>query len=330
MERRVGLCTEMVSQPWAGALFREFCGWDGLARTAGDMTRRIDAYAAFFFTIDRHCASRDALGQGLLLRLFGAEGLRRHHVVVRFLVGHLALDWDPGRTEAFTEAGRAEAVLAAADEHPWGSALRAYHDNLTRGPALRPGTIRLYLNAADGLLRQAGHADLAFLKQADVERYLRRKPGQRASLTGFLAYAALALEVRLTAPARKRRIRPKTREKALLRDVRALLGQLDRAGNVGEGRAVLAAAISKIYTVPLSAVLKLRAPDAAVEAVAVTLWPGGMAVGLSSVLADALLRWASWEGDYLFPGRNGAQPLSRDAVRHHVRARPTGGQRQSC
>ena len=59
------------------------------------MTRRIDAYAGCFSMIDRHCASRDALGQDLLLRLFGAEGLRRHYVVVCFLVGHLALDWDP-------------------------------------------------------------------------------------------------------------------------------------------------------------------------------------------------------------------------------------------
>ena len=330
VERRVGLCAEMMSQPWARALFQEFCGWDGLARTAGDMTRRVDAYAACFSTIDRHCASRDALGQDLLLRLFGAEGLRRHHVVVRFLVERLALAWDQGRTEAFTEAGRAEAVLAAADERPWGPALRAYHDHLARDPALRPETIRLYLNAADGLLRQAGHADLAFLKQADVERYLRRKPGQWASLTGFLPYAARVSGVQLTAPARKRRGRPKAREKALLRDVRGLLDRLDHAGSVGEGRAVLATAISKIYAVPLSAVLKLRAPDAAVDGAAVTLWPGGLAVGLSSAVADALLRWASWEGGYLFPGRNGAQPLSRDAVRHHVRARPTGGQRQSC
>ena len=322
VERRIGLCTEMMSQPWARALFQEFCGWDGLTRMAGNMTRRIDAYAACFSVIDRHCASRDALGQDLLLRLFGAEGLRRHHVVVRFLVGRLALNWEPGRTEAFTEAGRAEALLAAADERPWGPVLRAYHDHLVRDPALRPETIRLYLNAADGLLRQAGHADLAFLTQADVERYLRRKPGQRASLARFLAYAAVATGTRLTSPARKRRVGPKARDKALLRDVRALLDRLNRAGNVGEGRAVLAAAISKIYAVPLSAVLKLRAPDVAVDGAAVILWPGRLAVDLSPTLAEALLCWASWDGSYLFPGRNGAQSLSRDAVRHYLHARP--------
>ena len=81
------------------------------------MTRRIDAYVGCFSMIDWHCASRHALGQDLLLRLFGAEGLRRHYVV-RFLVERLALDWDPERTEMFTMAGRAEAMLAAADEHP--------------------------------------------------------------------------------------------------------------------------------------------------------------------------------------------------------------------
>ena len=79
-------------------------------------------------------------------------------------------------------ADRAEAVLAAADEHPWGSALRAYHGHLVRDPTLQPKTIHSYLNAADGLLRQAGYADPAHLKQAEVDRYLRRRPGQRASL----------------------------------------------------------------------------------------------------------------------------------------------------
>ena len=76
------------------------------------------------------------------------------------------------------------AILAASDGQPWGEVLRTYRDHLVLDGTLRPRTVRSYLNAAAGLLAQAGHAALALLKQAEVERYLRRKPGQRASLTG--------------------------------------------------------------------------------------------------------------------------------------------------
>ena len=327
---RAALNAETLDQSWLRALFLEFCAWDGLSRTAPATPRRLGAYARCFAAIGGGCADRSEVSQERLLALLGAEGLRRNQLVVRFLAGRLALDWSPQRAEAFVEAGRIGAVLAATDGQPWGPALRAYRDHLALDSTLHPGTVRSYLNAAVGLLAQAGHADLALLKQAEVQIYLRRRPGQGASLARFLAHAARVGGTQLALPVGKRRADPKAREKALLREAKELLDRLDRAGDVGEGRAMLAAAISKIYAVRLSAVLKLRAPDAAVDGAAVTLWPGGLAVGLSSALADALLRWASWEGGYLFPGRNGAQPLSRDAVRHHVRAKPTRGQPQSC
>ena len=325
VERRVALCTEMIAQPWLRALFQEFCGWESLPRTAGNMTRRIDAYAACFSVIDRHCAAPALLDQGLLLQVLGAEGLRRQHLVVRFLAERLALDWSPRRVEAFVEAGRIEGVLAAADGRPWGPALRAYRGHLALDGALRPRTVRFYLNAAAGLLAQAGHADLALLQQAEVERYLRRKPGQRASLARFLAYAARIAGTQVVLPPKKRWANPKAREKALLREARVLLDRLDQAAGVGEGRALLATAISRIYAVPLSAVLALKRPEVAAEGAAVMLWPDRLAVSLAPALAEALRRWASWDGSYLFPGRNGAQPLSRDAVRYHVLARMAEG-----
>ena len=325
VERRVAFHTTLLEQPWVRSLFGSFCAWDGLSRTAGAMTRRIDAYAACFATIDRHCPDPAGLDQELLLCLFRAEGLRRLHIVVRFLVGHLALDWDLGRAEAFIEAGRIEALLAAADKRWWGPTLRDYRDHLARDSNLQPKTVRFYLNAGAGLLAQAGHADLALLQQSDVDRYLRRKQGQRASLTRFLAHAELAAGVKLAVPLRRRRGNPKTRERALLREVRALLDRLDRARDAAEGRSVLAVAISKIYAVPLSAVLALKVSDVDGEGAAVTLWPEGLAVELAPVLTRGLRRWASWDGGYLFPGRNRVQALSHAAVRHHVPGRMNSG-----
>lgn len=104
---------------------------------------------------------------------------------------------------------------------------------------------------------------------------------------------------------------------ALLQDVQHLLDRLDRPGSIGEVRAVLATAISKLYLLPVAKVLSLKAADVASDGDSVTLWPKTTSVQLSPRLSDVFRRRVSWQGSYLFPGRNGAQPLSRDAVRHH-------------
>ena len=326
--RQVTLNAESLDRSWVRALFIDFCAWEGLTQASPSLTRRLGAYARCFAAIGESCADRSEVSQERLLALLGAEGLRRNHLVVRFLARRLVLDWSPQRAEAFVEAGRIEAVLAAADGRPWGGALQAYHGHLALDDALQFKTVRFYLNAAAGLLAQAGHADLALLQQSEVERYLRRKPGQRASLARFLAYAAHIAGTQVVLPPKKRQADPKARERGLLRETRDLLDRLDRAAGADDGRALLATAISLIYAVPLSAVLALKRSEVAAEGAAATLWPEGLAIVLAPALAEALWRWASWDGSYLFPGRNGVQPLSRAAVRHHVPARPVTHRRQ--
>lgn len=318
--RRIALNAEVLDRPWLRALFLDFCAWEGLPWNAPTMPRRIGTYARCFAAIGEGCAGPTEVRQECLLALMGAEGLRRNQLIVRFLVGRLSLDWDPAVAEAHTEGRRIETILAAADGHPWGPALRAYSDRLALDRALHPRTVRFYLNAAASLLTQVGHADLTLLQQAEVDRYLRRRPGQRASLARFLTHAIDVAGVRLVLSGRQRRADPKAREKALLRDMRELLSRLDRAGSVGKGRAVLATIISKIYAIPLLAVLGLKAPNVSTKGATITLWADGLTVELAPALAGAMRHWASWDGGYLFPGRNGAQPLSSAAVRHHVPA----------
>ncbi len=320
IERRIALGAELIEQPWVRELFQEFCSWDGLPRTAGNMTRRIDAYAACFAEVDRRFTAASALRQGILLSVFGAEGLRRQHLVVRFLVGRLSVLWDPVRVEAFVEAGRIEANLAASDATPWGPALRAYHGHLARDGTLQPKTVRLYLKAAASLLENSGHANPASLRQADVNCYLGRKPGQKGSLIRFLSYAAQGKQLQLSLPRNKNAASLKARETALLRQIRALLNRLEHTRTDGEGRAVFAAALSKIYLIPLSTVLALTTSEVAADDETVTFWPDGLALRLAPLLAGAFRRWASSESGYVFPGRNGVQPLSVAAIRHHLRS----------
>jgi hypothetical protein len=317
VEHRVTLNAELLDRPWLRALFLDFCAWEGLRRTAITLPRRIGAYGRCFATIGEGCADPAEIGQERLLALLGAEGLRRNHLVVRFLVERLSLSWDPGIAEAVLERGRIGAVLAACAGEPWVPAIQGYHDHLWRARPLQPKTVRVYLTAASALLRHARVTELAELGQAHVTGHLRRKPGHAASLARFLSYAANATGVELTLP-EKRRTDPKTREKALLHDARGLLERLDRAESLAEGRAILAVVLSRLHQVPLSTVLALRALDVATVGTTVTLWPDGLAVPLALPLADAFRRWASAQGGYLFPGRSSVQPLSAEAVGYHL------------
>lgn len=320
---RIALNAELLDRSWLRALFLEFCAWEGLRRSAPATPGRIGGYGRCFAAIGEGCAGPAEIGQERLLALLGAEGLRRNHLVVRFLAQRLSLEWTPEQAEAFVEAKRAEAVVAASDGRPWGAALRTYRDHLVRGGALRPRTVRFYLNAASGLLAHAGHADLALLEQAEVDGYLRRRPGQRASLARFLAHVACIAGTQLSLPGKKRRAGPKAREKALLRKVRCLLDRLDNTASAAEGRAIVAAVISNLYMVPLSTVLAMKASDVMVDGTTVTLWPHSSALPLTPLLADALRRWGSLFDGYVFPGRNGVQPLSSEAARYHT-GKPLG------
>lgn len=322
VERRIALDIELIEQPWVRTLFQEFCTWGGLLRTAGNMVRRIDAYALCFAAIDRHCTAPTLLGQGLLLQVLGAEGLRRQHLAVRFLVGRLNLDWRPERAEAFIEGTRADALLAAWASQPWGKVLSGYRDHLALDTALRSRTVRSYLNAAGGLMASSTSADLAGLQQGDLDRYLRRRPGQRASLARFVSFAAQDTPVRLELLRKREAAAPKMRETALLRQVQSLLDQLDAARCTGQGRALLAAALSKLYQVPLLHMLGIKLSDVEVAEAGIVLWPGGLALRLAPPLERGFRRWAPKAGTYAFPGKNRIQPLSPDAVRYRV-AQPT-------
>lgn len=315
---RIALNAELLDRPWLRELFLEFCAWLGLRQPTPATPGRIGGYGRCFAAIGEGCADPMEISQERLLALLGAEGLRRNHLIVRFLTQRLLLQWTPEQTDAFVEARRVEAILAASDRRPWGAGLRVYRDHLVLDGRLRPKTIRFYLTAAAGLLAHAGHADLTQLKQDEVDGYLRRRGGQRASLARFLSHVACITGTQLALPAKKQQTDTKAREKTLLGIVRSLLDQLDKTENTAESRALLAAALSNIYAIPLSQVLAMRASDVVVEGMTLTLWPDTLALPLSSPLVDTFRKCVSLSGGYVFPGKNGVQPLSTGAIRYHT------------
>ena len=320
--RRAAECAPLVRPPWARALFEAFGAWPDLPRDRNAVARRMDAYARCFAEIGAGCAGPGEVTQARLLALLGNEGMRRNVLVVRFLAGRLGLTWDPATAEDAAERQRIEAKL---DEHagrPWGADLRAYHAHLAADD-VRPKTTRAYLAAAAGLLAGAGVARAAALEQAHVRLHLRRSPGNRANLARFVAWLPTTGGQGLSV-GRRRETNLRRRERGVLQDARHLLEGLSATTHSPRGRALLAAAISRMYQLPLNRVLALGGDDATTaHDGGVTLRINGLAIALAPALAVSFRRFAA-AGRLVFPGRNGAQPLSTVAVMHHTRHRAPG------
>jgi hypothetical protein len=303
-------------QEWVRELFTGFCGWERLRRARGDMPRHIAAYARFFAALDRNCNTVREVTQARLIELHGAEGLRRGFQAVAFLADRLALEWDAGAVVAATERGRIEATVAGARDEPWARDLEGYRAHLAAGPELSPGTERMYVAAAAGLLRASGVQRASALTQRHLARHLRRSPGRRTNLLRFLSWVSDASSQAFDT-GKAKRTQPRKREKATLRKSAALLGGLGAAGSRQERRALLAAATGVLHGLPLKEVLALRWEEAPGGGRATAIGRAGP-IELATPLAEGFHRTAAASGAFAFPGRSGLQPLSASAVRHHL------------
>lgn len=320
--RRVAAEAAGLRRDWVRDLFTAFCGWDGLRRERGDMPRHIGAYAAFFAVIEGGCAGIGGVTQARLLELHGAEGLRRGHQIVRFLAGRLALAWLPDAVGAAAERKRVGSIIEAARGQPWAPDIEAYRAHLAAGREIAPSTTRMYVAAAAGLLRASGVRRAAELTQRHLARHLRRSLGRGTNLLRFLSWVADGSAQGFD-PGRLRRTPPRKREKATLAKAAGLLDRLARAREPRERRALLAAAIGVVHGMPLREVLALGRGRRAGDGKSTVSDPGGAEVELAGRLAEAFDGIAPGTGTLAFPGRNGVQPLSTAAVRHHVAALST-------
>ena len=307
----------LLGQAWTRDLFTAFCGWDRLRRERGDMPRHVRRHAAFFAVVDRNCASAAEVTQARLIELHGAEGLRRCFQAVAFLADRLALAWDPDAVGAATERRRVEATIATAGEEPWGRDLDVYGRYLAEGGKLAPKTARMYVAAAAALLRASGIERASELTQRHLARHLRRSRGRRNNLLSFLSWVTGASGQGFD-PGRARQTAPKKREKATLKRAALLLDRLGSVTSRREHLALLTATTGVLHGVPLSDVLALRRNNVPGDGLAKTI---GFSVSgeILPSLTEEFRRAATASCAFVFPGRNGLQPLSASAVVHHLR-----------
>ena len=311
-----------IGVTWARALFEEFADWEGLPSDRHAIGRRMPAYAGFFAAIGKGCTEPGEITQARLLKLVGVEGLRLQQLPVRFLAERLRLEWAQSDSEAFNETRRIETLLLEQATQTWTADLGTYQAHLADSGAQQK-SVRVYLTAAISFMSSARIERASELTQVHVDRFLRRRPGHRASLGPFTTWLREVASVRI-AIAPKKNGNPRTRERTVLAKSRVLLDRLKTASDPREGRAVLAAAIAQVFQLPLSMVLALTLDEAATGRAAIELWPISHRLTLPPVLEVGFRRFAAQDGRLVFPGRNGVQPLSLGAISHQLSRQPHG------
>lgn len=213
-----------VSQRFA-ALFAEFGTW--LERHAGPQRAAlaVHRYLSFFTDIEKRWG--DIPAYPLLLEHFGAEGLRRVRLPMKWLRECRQVTVDAAAREQDSESRRIRALVAAV---PVGTVcaktLLAYKMELEAKSAVGKSSIRsvrLALRPAVSLFQYSDLTGHTLPDQAALDRYLRDSPGQFAALGGFIRFLNRRHNLHLHAFVDKKRVIEGRRKK-----LEALLWTLTR------------------------------------------------------------------------------------------------------
>ena len=285
--KRTEIDAAAFSVPDMAEAFKEFGQWLENAVGPHRASLTVHRYLPFFMAMDgtwgRIPRYLDLLGQ------FGAEGLRRVRLPMRWLGESRGVRVDPKAREADSERRRIAALL---DLMPRGS---GSHEILTKyATVLRSAansgrrslrTVRLALKPASALLMVAAANARTTPNQSDLDQYLLLVPGQRAAVTGFIHFLSGAYNVRLmvhTAPVRTSGNRKRVLQQQIVR--------MARHPEDGDGFEKRWASLCLRYFHLLQiAPRNLRAEDVSVTA-------GGMQVAVEG-RAYFVPHWDSWSSN---------------------------------
>lgn len=198
-----------LAEPAMERAFQEFGDWLLVKVGPAKAAITIHRYLSFFIKMGKVWKAIPSYAD--LLKHFGAEGLRRVRLPMKWLAETRGVISDALAREADSEHRRIEAIMASVPHGTLaGQALRAYRDELMRrvtagSTSIR--SVRLSLRPAASLLLASRGLKDGLPNQAALDRYLIDAPGQRAALTGFANYLNRQSSLGLVPRVNERRVK---------------------------------------------------------------------------------------------------------------------------
>lgn len=320
--RKVQAAEELLQTETVRRLVRDFYGWMESRGNANKFAAGASRYVTYLAKLDAALAQGSGdLDNEMLVRTFSTEELRRMGKLAQHLaeIGLLTADGDQRR--ANTEVRLIEQKLEEATRQPWGPEIAKYHVYMQHGreKKLSDRSVRSYLTAANALMGFAKKSAAHSLTQGDVDRYLRRKPGARASLSPFLRYVEATAGVSVKAVARKK---SPVSDRKRIREIATLLRLVTaEETSWAARRGCFARLLALLYTRPVQDVVTLRTSDVREYAKGYQLHLGEEWCDIEPDLAPSLGQLLTLAKEqqlvhdpWLFPGRSANDHLSSAAV----------------
>lgn len=264
LKKRIAMDRAAIASRAMADLFQQFGDWLGNAVGVHKAAITVHRYLNFFLELERQWdavpAYSDLLGQ------HGASGLRRLTLPMHFLAAKGLIAVDQGAKSEDSERRRIDSIMnklvASSQER---EILEAYQMRLQEKVKSGHATLRsmrLALSPAAGLLLYAGSKSRMPPGQNELGAFLKQFPGQRAALSGFVAFLRERHKTEIALPPKYSKA-AQARRKRLEVELLALM----REGGSGKAyaRKLVGTALAYFHGVPKALARNINAVDCVTE-----------------------------------------------------------------
>jgi len=265
LEKRIKIDCAAFSSPQMEAHFEAFGNWLGHKVGAHKASLTIHKYLVFFMEIEHQW--REIPAYGVLLNHFGTPQLRRVLLPVSWMEESGLVEQDASAKKDHSDKRR---ILSTLEKVPKGSKahsiLAGYYQLMLNRQKQGKATlcsIRMALTPAAALLLIAEKIKCMPPDQGVVNMYLKKTPGQRAALSGFIRYLRCTHGADITLPKRDTKKGRKNRRKKLETEIFALIREESKDGKFQQRW--LSVALAYFHGLPKKVGQKLRSDDVVQE-----------------------------------------------------------------
>ena len=233
-----------LERDWTRTAYTAFGEWLLLEKPdKPNLAKTFATHFHFFARLDSAVDRAQALQGDGLLQHFSVAELRKHVLPVRFLRGHVGVALDEVTKQEQVERSRIAEKLIALRREPCGPLLKRYVDWLDE-KQMASRTMRLYLTAASQLCRAEGLEENRPCREDQLQRFLRKHQGARASLFRWIAFCRteLSWDIEMPAPPSRKSGPPRT-----VRDLALLLAKIEATGLERAPMTVLQKTVAKAF-----------------------------------------------------------------------------------
>ena len=241
--------------------FEAFGKWLKETRGPEAAARKIHRFLPFFLEIEREWGAIPAYTE--LLSHFGAKRLRAVLLAMRWMEETGIVKSDPNEKEINSDKRRIGAAIERFPERSQARAILesycAVLDKRIEAGRSNVRSVRLATTPAVGLLEEMMRLGRKTPDQRALDAYLKKAPGQRAALAGFVAHLRKVHGATLVLPKRNPRAAQRKRRQKLKRDLLALMRRRKSCPKTDQSWITLG--LAYFHDVPMKVAARVRLED---------------------------------------------------------------------